>query len=220
MRLPLILINFKCYVSGKKAYELARICEEIAKKFKINIAVAPQFTDIPTITKKIKTLVFAQHMDPVEDGAFTGHISAKALKEVNVKGTIINHSERKLSLKEIERCVEIAKKLRLITVCCTSNLKEGREIVKFKPDFLAYEDPALIGSGKAISTVKPDSVKEFVKVIGGFKPEVKVMCGAGISSGLDVRKALELGTLGVLVSSSVVKAKDPRKVLEEFVEFI
>ncbi|MEM5879152.1 MAG: triose-phosphate isomerase [Candidatus Aenigmatarchaeota archaeon] len=215
---PLLLINFKCYVTGKEAYELARACEAISRKFKANIAVAPQFTDIPTIAKSLKINVFAQHMDAIEEGAFTGHVSAKALKEAGAKGVIINHSERKLSLKEIESCVKIAKKFKLITVCCAESLEEGKRIAKLEPDFLAYEDPFLIGSGRAISRVKPESVKKFVEDIGKLEPKVKVLCGAGISSGLDVKKALELGTVGVLVSSSVVKAKNPKKILEEFVK--
>lgn len=217
---PFILINFKCYVCGGEAFKLAKLCEKISKKFKAEIAVAPQFTDIQKIAENLEIMVFAQHLDAVEEGAFTGHVSAKALKKAGAKGVIINHSEKKLSLKEIEKCVEIAKKHKLKVVCCAESLKEGKKIVKFKPDFLAYEDPFLIGTGRAISRVKPDSVKEFVEVVKKIEPEVKVLCGAGISSGKDVKKALELGTSGVLVSSSVVKAKNQEKILEEIAKAV
>jgi triosephosphate isomerase len=46
-----------------------------------------------------------------------------------------------------------------------------------------------------------------------INPKLPVLCGAGISTGEDVKKALELGTKGVLLASGVVKAKDPYKVL-------
>jgi triosephosphate isomerase len=220
MELPLILINFKCFVSGDKALKLAKICEKVSKNYKVNIAVAPQFTDIATIAKSVKIPVFAQHLDAVEKGAFTGHVSAKALKEASAKGVIINHSEKKLPIKEIEKCVKIAKKYKLITVCCTDSLEEGEKIAELKPDFIAYEDPILIGTGKAISMVKPESVKKFVEIVTGLEPKVKVLCGAGISRGKDVAKALELGTVGVLVASSVVKARNPKKNLIEFSKFI
>jgi triosephosphate isomerase len=220
MELPLILINFKCFVSGDKALKLAKICEKVSKNYKVNIAVAPQFTDIATIAKSVKIPVFAQHLDAVEKGAFTGHVSAKALKEASAKGVIINHSEKKLQMEEIEKCVEIAKKYKLITVCCTDSLEEGEKIAELKPDFIAYEDPILIGTGKAISMVKPGSVKKFVEIVTGLEPKVKVLCGAGISRGKDVAKALELGTVGVLVASSVVKARNPKKNLIEFSKFI
>ncbi|MEM5854831.1 MAG: triose-phosphate isomerase [Candidatus Aenigmatarchaeota archaeon] len=220
MKLPLILINFKCYISGRKAYKLAKICEKISKKSGVNFAVAPQFTDIPRIAKNLKITVFAQHLDAVEEGPFTGHISAKAIKQAGAKGAILNHSEKKLDFKEIKKCVEVAKENRLVTVCCAESLEEGKKIARLKPEFLAYEDPVLIGTGRAISRIKPDSVKKFVEVIRSVEPEVKVLCGAGISSGLDVKKAFELGTVGVLVSSSVVKASNHEKILEEFAKNI
>lgn len=220
MKLPLVLINFKCFVSGKKALELARMCEEVSERYKVEIAVAPQFTDIVKIAESLKIAVFAQHLDSVESGAYTGHVSAEALRQAKVNGVMINHSEKKLQIEEIKKCVEVAKKYKLITVCCSDSLEEGKEIARLRPDFIAYEDPVLIGTGKAISRVKPDGVKGFVEVVGKIEPEVKVLCGAGISKGEDVAKALELGTVGVLVSSSVVKAKNPRKVLLEFSKFI
>ncbi|MEM2175414.1 MAG: triose-phosphate isomerase, partial [Candidatus Micrarchaeia archaeon] len=47
----------------------------------------------------------------------------------------------------------------------------------------------------------------------------KVICGAGISKGEDVKKAMELGTVGVLVSSAIVKSKNPEKVLREMIKY-
>lgn len=222
MKLPLILINFKCYkeATGKNALKLAKTCEKVEKEYGINIGVAPQFTDLYQISKKVKIPVFAQHADAIEYGAFTGHVSPLALKELGIKGSLINHSEKKLSLKEIKDCIEIMKKHKLISVVCADSLMRGKEIARFSPDFIAYEDPFLIGTGQAISKVKPDSVKNFVESIKKINPRVKVLCGAGITSGEDVKKALELGTKGVLVASGVVKAKDPRKVLEDFAKSI
>lgn len=222
MKLPLILINFKCYkeATGKNALKLAKTCEKVEKEYGINIGVAPQFTDLYQISKKVKIPVFAQHADAIEYGAFTGHVSPLALKELGIKGSLINHSEKKLSLKEIKDCIEIMKKHKLISIICADSLMRGKEIARFSPDFIAYEDPFLIGTGQAISKVKPDSVKNFVESIKKINPRVKVLCGAGITSGEDVKKALELGTKGVLVASGVVKAKDPRKVLEDFAKSI
>ncbi len=222
MKLPLILVNFKCYeeATGKNALKLAKICEEVAKKYNINISVAPQFTDLYQISKKVKIPVFSQHVDAVEKGAYTGHVSPLALKEIGVKGSLISHSEKKLSLKEIKECLEIMKRHKMVSIVCADSIIRGKEIAKFAPDLIAYEDPFLIGSGQAISRVKPDSVKNFVESIEKINPRVKVLCGAGITSGEDVKKALELGTKGILVSSGVVKAKNPRKVLEDFAKAI
>jgi len=51
-------------------------------------------------------------------------------------------------------------------------------------------------------------------------PGVKVLTGAGISTGECVRIALDLGTDGVLLASGVVKAKDPALVLRDLVSLI
>jgi triosephosphate isomerase len=42
-----------------------------------------------------------------------------------------------------------------------------------------------------------------------------VLCGAGVSSKEDVKKALELGAQGVLLASAFVKAPDPKAFLSE-----
>ena len=48
-------------------------------------------------------------------------------------------------------------------------------------------------------------------------PDVKVLCGAGVKNGEDVRKALELGAEGVLLASGVVKAKDVESVRRDLI---
>ena len=214
MKLPLILINFKCYKTGVEALKLAKSCDLISKKYEIKIAVAPQFVDIYRISKEIEIPVFSQHVDPIEVGAFTGHVSIRAIKEAGAIGTLINHSERRLGLDEIEKCVNVAKKYGLRTACCSRDLRESEKIAHFDPDFIAYEDPALIGTGRPISKEKPETVREFVETVKNINPNIIPLCGAGISSGEDVKIALDLGCKGVLIASAVVKAEYPEKVLE------
>jgi len=219
LKLPLILINFKAYKEsvGNRGLKLAKICEKVSKKYKINIAVAPQFSDLKEICSKVKIPVFAQHVDVIEKpGAFTGHIIASNLKEIGVKGTLINHSEKKMRLAEIKKLIKITKKVGLVSVCCVPTIGFGKKVAKFKPDFVAFEVPELIGTGNPISKQRPISVKRFVDSIIQTSKSVVPLCGAGISNGDDVRAALELGTKGVLVASAVVKAKNPERVLREF----
>lgn len=221
MKLPLILINFKCYreATGKNAIKLAKVCEEISKNFKISIAIAPQFTDIKSISEKVKIPMFAQHFD-VEEGAFTGSISILAVKDAGVVGSLINHSEKKLSTEETGKRIEIAKKYGLITVCCAATSEEAEQIANFNPDFIAIEPPELISSGIAVSKAKPELITQTLEKVKRTNPKVKVLCGAGITSEEDVKKALELGTKGVLVASGIVKSKNPRKALIEFAKAI
>jgi triosephosphate isomerase len=218
MKLPLILINFKTYLEslGENAIKLAKICESISKEQEVNISIAPEFFDLSKVISEVKIPVFAQHIDPIERGEkYTGHVVAENLKKIGATGTLINHSEKRLELKEIEKCVEVAKKSGLIPICCSESPAKSREIAKFGPDFIAIEPPELIGSGIAVSEAKPEVVSRGVEVIHEINKNIKVLCGAGISKGEDVKKALELGTVGVLVASAVVKARNPGDILEE-----
>ncbi|MEM7821391.1 MAG: triose-phosphate isomerase [Candidatus Aenigmatarchaeota archaeon] len=222
MEIPLILVNFKCYKkgTGRNALKIAKACEMVSKKYGVEIAVAPQYTDIKTISEKTKVKVFAQHIDAVEEGAYTGHITAMAIREAGAIGTIINHSEKKIDLSRIEKCLEIARKYDLVSVVCSESLEKAKKIARLSPDFIAFEDPLLIGSGRAISKVKAYSVKKFVDEIRRINPRIKVLCGAGISSGSDVKAALKLGTKGILVASAVVNSEKPTNVLEDFAKAI
>ncbi len=221
MKLPLLLINFKAYkeATGDNAIRLAKICEDVSRKNKVSIAVVPQFTDIHDIAAEVKIPIFAQHID-VEPGAHTGHISVLAIKEAGAIGTLINHSERKLKLEEIEARIKLARKYNLVTVCCAPTLDDASKIIKFGPDFLAYEPPEFIGTNVSVSKAKPEVIADVANLVKESNSRVNALAGAGITNGEDVRKALELGTKGVLVAAGVVKAKDPRTVLEEFCQAV
>ena len=222
MKLPLIVINFKSYAeaTGKNALKLSKICEDVSRKYKVSITVAPQFADLQQVSKTVKIGVFAQHIDPVDSGQFTGHTTALAIKEAGAIGIFLNHSERPLHLENIEKCVELAKKYKLISLCFASLPEEAKRIADFSPDFIAIEPPELIASGISVSSAKPEIVTQTVNLIKGANPKIKVLCGAGITKRGDIKKAIELGTVGVVVSSGVVKAKNPKKVLIEFAKSI
>ena len=54
------------------------------------------------ISQKVKIPVYAQHVDGVGYGGFTGQVTAASLKAAGAAGSLINHSERRLKLAEIE----------------------------------------------------------------------------------------------------------------------
>ncbi len=209
----ILLINFKTYPSatGKNAIKLAKICKEISRKTKTKIVVAAQIADIHNISKIISTV--SQHVDYFDQGRYTGYVLPEAVKANGAIGSLINHSEHKLSLDAVKKTIERCKKLKLKTIVCAASLKEVKKIKEFKPDYIAYEVPELIATGVSISKVKASSVKKFVKLLKGTK--IVPLVGAGVSTGNDVKAALKLGCKGVLVASAITKAKDPRKVVLE-----
>ncbi len=213
-----IIINFKAYEEGfgSRGYEIAKAAEEIAKRVDDYIAIAPTFLDLKEFAK-LDIDVYAQHVDAVEFGSHTGRITAEMIKEVGAKGSLINHSERRLRLADIEFLVSKFKKLGLVSVVCTNNVPTTKAAAALDPDYVAVEPPELIGTGIPVSKAEPEVVEGAVKAAKEVNPNVKVLCGAGIKSHEDYAAALELGAEGVLLASGVVKAKDPKKALEELV---
>ena len=218
VRTPFILVNLKTYKEsiGVKAVELAKIAEEISREMDVCIGLAPQFTDLALVAKSTSIPVFAQHVDPVLPGKFTGHILPESVKNCGAVGTMLNHSERRMRLADIEAAITRARENDLYTVVFANNASVAAAIAALNPDMIAVEPPELIGTGIPVSKAKPEVITETVGLVKRVNPEIPVLCGAGITSGEDVSRALELGALGIAVASGVVKAKDQRSVLLDF----
>lgn len=221
-QVPIIIVNYKTYseATGNKAVKLSKIADEVSIESGVNIGVAPQFADIASIVDTVSIPVFAQHIDPIVPGSHTGHVLLESVKEVGAVGTLINHSERRLKLFEIDAIVNRTREYDLISVVCTNNAEVSAAVAALKPDMIAVEPPELIGTGMSVSKVKPEVVSGTVELVKNINPVVVTLCGAGITTSEDVVAAIKLGTKGVLVASGIVKAKDPQKILMEFSEAI
>ena len=216
MAKAIIIVNFKLYkeASDSNALPLARKLQKV-KKNGYDLAVAPSLLTTKEVAEKTTLTVFAQHTDHVTLGAHTGRISAQELKRIGVKGTILNHSERKIPLKFLAEIIEDCKNNKLKTVVCASNLSEIKKVAQFHPDFIAYEPKELIGGNISVTESNPDIIVKAVELVSELSPKTKVLVGAGVHSKGDVGHALLLGSKGVLIGHAVPKAKDPRKFLEE-----
>ena len=222
LKVPIIIVNYKTYseATGKKAVKLSKIAEAVSLESGVNVCVAPQLADIASVCDAVSIPVFSQHIDPIVPGSSTGHILLESVKEAGAIGTLINHAERQLKLRDIEAIVARTRESGMVSVVCTSNAAVSEAAAALKPDIISLEPPELIGTGIPVSKSKPDAVTEMVALVKHVNPDVVTLCGAGITKGEDVAAALKLGTKGVLVASGIVKAKDPRKVLMEFSEAI
>ena len=220
--LPIIIVNYKTYTeaTGKKAVKLSKTAEKVSKESGVTIGVAPQFVDIKSVCDAASIPVFAQHIDPIVPGSSTGHVLLESVKEAGAIGTLINHAEKQLKLCDIEAIVARAREASMVSVVCTSNAAVSEAAAALKPDIISLEPPELIGTGIPVSKSKPDAVTEMVALVRHVNSCVVTLCGAGITKGEDVTAALKLGTMGVLVASGIVKAKDPHKVLTEFASAI
>lgn len=220
MKLPLILTNAKTYQTaiGTAAVELAKMHDRVAKKTGITFALAVQTADIFRVSSAVHIPVFAQHLDAVSYGSHTGWNLPEAIKEAGATGVILNHSEHRFSdVKELEKAVRRAKEVGLLVCICAESDEEGVQIFEHcQPDFIAVEPPELIGGDISIATAEPKLISDSVEKIGAGK----VLVGAGVKNGEDVRIALELGAVGILLASGVTKSDNPETVLEDLVSKI
>jgi len=215
MRVPVIVVNFKAYPEsvGRRGWELAQMCERVAKDSGASIVLAPALPDLAHIAKTVRIPVFGQHVDAVEAGAQTGWVPPEALLEAGAAGTLTNHSERKVPWETLRDVVPRCRKLGLEVIACADDMVEAERLATLSPEYIAVEPPELIGGDVSVTTARPEVVSRAVERIRAANPSVQVLCGAGVKTSRDVRKALELGTVGVLLASGVVRVKDPERAL-------
>ncbi|MDD5188051.1 MAG: triose-phosphate isomerase [Methanoregula sp.] len=219
MSSPLILVNLKTYKEGlgNRAHQITTAAQLVAKESGVMIGVAPTYIDLHPLCHHFTVPVFAQHVDGYELGAHTGHVTAEAIKLAGVVGSLVNHSERRLTLAEIEGSIRALQAQKLLAVVCSNNEMTSAAAAALAPEYVAIEPPELIGSGVSVSKANPEIIRRSVSLVHAVNPKVKVLTGAGIQSGECVKIAVDLGTDGVLLASSVVKAQDPGAVLRDLV---
>ncbi len=220
MDFPILFINFKTYeqATGEKAVELAKTAENAAKETGASIALVAQAADLRAVASAVSLPVFAQHVDPVEFGSHTGHILPEAVKEAGAAGAVLNHAENKRDNSFLESAIKRAHETGLTVMACAESTQRAKEIASFgeKPELIAIEPPGLIGGDVSVSTAEPALITGTVEAVHGIAG-IRVITGAGIKSGADAKKAIELGTAGVFVASGIIKAPDQGKAITDLV---
>lgn len=201
----MIIVNFKNYKTGKEVLKFAKKIND-----KCTIAAVPS-VNIEEVSKNTDLIVYSQHLDSKDSKRDTGFLTPKAAKKAGAKGTLLNHSEHRIPLKKLKETIKECKKQGLKTIVCASNLKKVKEIKRLKPFAIAYEEPKLISSKKSITDYKTMDVLKFVKALNGTK--IFPLCGAGINNKKDIENARKLGCKGVLISSAVMKSRNPKRLL-------
>lgn len=219
MNTPIVILNYKTYLesSGENALELARALKSASEESGITMVAAPQAADIYRIQDQISLPIFAQHIDPITPGGHTGSNLIETLIEAGISGSLINHSENRMKLADIDGVIQLCKQNDIESCVCTNNIATSKAIATFSPDAVAVEPPELIGTGIPVSQAQPEVVEDSVKGVKSINKKIKVLCGAGISTGDDMKAAMDLGADGVLLASGIVKAENPKEALLDLV---
>ncbi|MBN7772016.1 triose-phosphate isomerase [Clostridium aminobutyricum] len=190
MRKPFIAGNWKMYKTTAEAKAFARAFTKLYNSSDVQTAICAPYTQLETLIEAFKGTdikIGAQNMHFAEEGAFTGEISAKMLKEIGVDYCIIGHSERRQYFGETDETVNL--KLRkafsadIIPILCVGESLEERdggkafdvvknqlasglkEITKEQASSLviAYEPVWAIGTGRNATPEQADEMCGFIR---------------------------------------------------------
>jgi len=190
---PLMAGNWKMNLSLKEAEDLLTAIKEAhVDATRVDVLVAPPFTAIPLACSTLSgtdILVGAQNMHWEQEGAFTGEISPRMLKEAGCTHVILGHSERRTQFHEtsdiVNRKLEAAIKVGLSPIICVGEALQEREqgkpfdIIKTQLNeslktcletkslpqelTLAYEPIWAIGTGKTATPEQAQEVHLFIR---------------------------------------------------------
>lgn len=205
-----MVVNFKNYheVLGEGAVRLALAVKRVAETVEVEAIVAPPTPMLALVASKTKAQVYSQTVGSKAGDKTTGAILPEAVKAAGASGTILNHSESRRTPAELQKLVPRLVSMGMGVCLCSQTAQESAKLASLGPKYLAIEPPELIGTGVAVSKARPELVERTVSAVRRAGYGGKILCGAGIVTGTDVSKAIELGVDGVLVASSVVKAPD------------
>lgn len=205
----MIIINTKNYKTGDALLKFARLIES----YNLHYSIAVPATDIYRLAGKTALNVYAQHVDYLDNEKSTGRVSATSVRAIGGTGTLLNHAEHPLPLSLLKKTIEQCKKAGIMTIVCAKNTAEAQKIATFRPSAIAYENPALIGTKNSVTSQSPKELLTFVKHLKG-KP-ILPLCGSGINTLEDIKKAYELGCKGILIASAIAGTKNPERFLEQ-----
>jgi len=210
-----VLVNLKAYDCDPVA--IAQTARDVSDASGVRVAIAPQAAHLGAVAGTgVET--WAQHVSPVEHGSHTGSTLAEAVADAGAVGTLLNHSEKRRTLADIDAALDAAARADLETIVCANNPDQIGAAAALGPDAVAVEPPELIGTGTPVSKADPDIVRDAVDAAAAVDDSVDVLCGAGISTGEDLAAARDLGAEGVLLASGVAKAGDPEAALADLVD--
>lgn len=192
----MLIINFKRYLSLEEAVQMCKVCKWVGEETRVSIVACVDAAHLPRCM-----------VTGVECWTQRFETGARGFT-----GSLLNHSDYRLGWSQIQhQFLELMTHGKRVCICAATP-QEANEVSTFGSDFVAYEPPSLIGSrDKSVSSERPKEIEEVVKKLA---PQ-QVLIGAGIHSPEDIRVGLKLGAKGFLISTDVVKAKDPGKELRE-----
>jgi triosephosphate isomerase (TIM) len=239
-RTPLVAGNWKMYKTEQQAEEFIQgLLPRVATADGVDVAICVPFTDLRAMVDSARgsrVEVFAQNMHQEAEGAFTGEISAPMLGELDVRGVVLGHSERRQLFGETDRALALkvpaALDAGLVPILCVGETEEERDgeeterklrhqihedlagvaVERLAEVVIAYEPIWAIGTGRVATAEQVQDAIAFIRALVAGRDEaaaaqLRVLYGGSVKS----ENAAELMALpdvdGALVGGASLNPK-------------
>ncbi len=247
MRTKLICGNWKLHKTIAESLELATAIKNAVGPLRdVEVAVAPVFTALHAVAKRLEgsaVALAAQDCFWEDQGAWTGEVSCKLLKDVGCKYVIIAHSERRQHFGELDASanlkVRAALRNGLDPILCVGETLAERDageafhVVARQLDgglaeltakdaerlVIAYEPVWAIGTGRTATPQQAQEMHEFIrgKLAEKFSDtaqQVRVQYGGSVKPDNAALLMDQADIDGALVGGASLKADDFLKIVK------
>jgi triosephosphate isomerase len=239
-RVPLVAGNWKMHKTEEQAEEFIQaLLPRVSAVDGVEVAICVPFTDLRAMVDSARgsrVEVYAQNMHQEPEGAFTGEISAPMLSELDVRGVVLGHSERRTLFGETDRALALkvpaALAAGLVPILCVGETEQERENddtdrklrQQVKDDLggvpneqlaevvIAYEPIWAIGTGKVASPEQAQEAIAFIRALVGDRDKqaaerVRVLYGGSVNQE-NARELMGLADVdGALVGGASLQAE-------------
>jgi len=192
-RTPLIAGNWKMYKTEAEAEEyIQALLPRVSAVDGVDVAICVPFTDLRAMidsARGSRVEVYAQNMHSEPQGAFTGEVSASMLSELDVRGVVLGHSERRAMFGETDKALALkvpaALAAGLAPILCVGETEDERDNddtdrklrQQIKDDLagvgnerlrevtIAYEPIWAIGTGKVATPEQAQEAIAFIRAL-------------------------------------------------------
>jgi triosephosphate isomerase len=240
-RTPLIAGNWKMHKTQEQAEEhIQALLPRVSAVAGVDVAICVPFTDLQAMVDSARgsrVEVFAQNMHHEPEGAYTGEISAPMLSELDVRGVVLGHSERRGLFGETDRALALklpaALEAGLVPILCVGETEEERDagetdrklrhqvqedlagvpVERLAEVVIAYEPIWAIGTGRVAALEQAQEAIAFIRALvagrdKGAAERLRVLYGGSVKS----ENASELLALpdvdGALVGGASLDAQE------------
>jgi triosephosphate isomerase (TIM) len=192
-RTPLIAGNWKMHKTQEQAEDhIQALLPRVSALDGVDVAICVPFTDLQAMVDSARgsrVEIYAQNMHQAPEGAFTGEISAPMLSELDVRGVVLGHSERRALFGETDRALSLklpaALTAGLAPILCVGETEDERDndetdrklrqqlredLANVEPERLAevviaYEPIWAIGTGKVAQPEQAQEAAAFIRAL-------------------------------------------------------